>query len=138
MLSELYIENLAVIEKATIDFSDKLNVFTGETGAGKSILINGINAILGQRVTKKVKFVELDIEISKLTMGQVNEVQTKARALAETPDGDNMELLVMVVKFGAQELSDVSDEEFLNFPLDELTKLSTAIMQFSGLNTDKK
>lgn len=54
MLSELYIEKLAVIEKATIDFSDKLNVFTGETGAGKSILINGINAILGQRVTKDI------------------------------------------------------------------------------------
>ena len=54
MLSELYIENLAVIEKATIDFSDKLNVFTGETGAGKSILINRINAILGQRVTKDI------------------------------------------------------------------------------------
>lgn len=54
MLSELYIENLAVIEKATIGFSDKLNVFTGETGAGKSILINGINAILGQRVTKDI------------------------------------------------------------------------------------
>ena len=54
MLSELYIENRAVIEKATIDFSDKLNVFTGETGAGKSILINGINAILGQRVTKDI------------------------------------------------------------------------------------
>lgn len=54
MLSELYIKNLAVIEKATIDFSDKLNVFTGETGAGKSILINGINAILGQRVTKDI------------------------------------------------------------------------------------
>jgi len=96
------------------------------------------NRFLGQRVTKKVKFVELDIEISKLTMGQVNEVQAKARALAETPDGDNLELLVMVVKFGAPELSDVSDEEFLNFPLDELTKLSAAIMQFSGLNTDKK
>lgn len=54
MLRELYIENLAVIEKETIEFSDKLNVFTGETGAGKSILINGINAILGQRVTKDI------------------------------------------------------------------------------------
>lgn len=54
MLRELYIENLAVIEKATIEFSDKFNVFTGETGAGKSILINGINAILGQRVTKDI------------------------------------------------------------------------------------
>lgn len=54
MLKELYIENLAVIEKASISFTDKLNVFTGETGAGKSILINGINAILGQRVTKDI------------------------------------------------------------------------------------
>ena len=54
MLRELYIENLAVIEKATIEFEKNLNVFTGETGAGKSILINGINAILGQRVTKDI------------------------------------------------------------------------------------
>lgn len=54
MLKELYIENLAVIEKADIDFTADFNVFTGETGAGKSILINGINAILGQRVTKDI------------------------------------------------------------------------------------
>ena len=54
MLSQLYIENLAVIEKANIDLTGDLNVFTGETGAGKSILINGINAILGQRITKDI------------------------------------------------------------------------------------
>lgn len=54
MLTELYIENLAVIEKSVITFGEKLNVFTGETGAGKSILINGINALLGQRVTKDI------------------------------------------------------------------------------------
>ena len=54
MLKELYIENLAVIRKANIEFDKNLNVFTGETGAGKSILINGINAVLGQRVTKDI------------------------------------------------------------------------------------
>lgn len=54
MLRELSIENLAVIEKASIAFDDRLNVFTGETGAGKSILIGGINAILGGRVSKDI------------------------------------------------------------------------------------
>ncbi len=54
MLRELSIENLAVIEKASIAFGDKLNVFTGETGAGKSILIGGINALMGARVSKDI------------------------------------------------------------------------------------
>ena len=54
MLRELYIENLAVIEKASIGFAEGMNVFTGETGAGKSILINGINAVLGQRISKDI------------------------------------------------------------------------------------
>lgn len=54
MLSRLYIENLVVIKRAEIDFLRGFNVFTGETGAGKSILINGINAILGQRVSKDI------------------------------------------------------------------------------------
>lgn len=54
MLTEIYIENLAVIEKARIPLCSNFNVFTGETGAGKSILIHGINAVLGQRVTKDI------------------------------------------------------------------------------------
>lgn len=49
MLKELYIENLAVIEKMTVNLDLGLTVFTGETGAGKSILIDGINLVLGQR-----------------------------------------------------------------------------------------
>ena len=52
MLEELYIENLAVIERACISFGKAFHVFTGETGAGKSILIHGIQAVLGQRVSK--------------------------------------------------------------------------------------
>lgn len=54
MLKELYIKNLAVISEAVIPFTDSFNVFTGETGAGKSILINGINAVLGQRASKDI------------------------------------------------------------------------------------
>lgn len=54
MLRELNIENVAVIEKAAIQFDKGLNVLTGETGAGKSILIDSINAILGNRTTKEI------------------------------------------------------------------------------------
>lgn len=52
MLSSLQIENVAVIQKANVHFEKGLNVLTGETGAGKSILIDSINAILGNRASK--------------------------------------------------------------------------------------
>ncbi len=52
MLTNLYIENIAVIEKTAIDFEKGLNVLTGETGAGKSIIIDSINAVLGSRTSR--------------------------------------------------------------------------------------
>ena len=52
MLFKLYIENIAVIEKCEVEFDSGLNILTGETGAGKSIIINAIKAVLGQRISK--------------------------------------------------------------------------------------
>ncbi|MCR5577334.1 MAG: DNA repair protein RecN [Oscillospiraceae bacterium] len=54
MLSELHIENIAVIERADISFGAGLNVLTGETGAGKSIVIDAIGAVLGERVSREL------------------------------------------------------------------------------------
>ncbi len=54
MLNTLHIENLAVIESADLELGGSFNAFTGETGAGKSILIGGINAVLGKRVSKDI------------------------------------------------------------------------------------
>lgn len=54
MLNELHIENIAVIEKADINFGRGLNVLTGETGAGKSIIIDSIGAVLGGRVSREL------------------------------------------------------------------------------------
>ena len=52
MIKSLHIENIAVIEKTDIDFNTGFNVLTGETGAGKSIIIDSINAVLGERTSK--------------------------------------------------------------------------------------
>ena len=54
MLKSLNIENIAVIEKADIEFQSGLNVLTGETGAGKSIVVDSINAVLGERTSKEL------------------------------------------------------------------------------------
>lgn len=54
MLKTLDIENIAVIEKASVDFSSGLNVLTGETGAGKSIVVDSINAIMGERTSREL------------------------------------------------------------------------------------
>ncbi len=54
MLKTLNIENIAVIEKAQIEFNNGLNVLTGETGAGKSIVVDSINAILGERTSREL------------------------------------------------------------------------------------
>ncbi len=54
MLNDLHIENIAVIERADIHFSGGLNVLTGETGAGKSIVIDAIGAVLGERVSREL------------------------------------------------------------------------------------
>ena len=54
MLRELHIENIAIIEKADIEFYNGFNVMTGETGAGKSIVIDSLNAVLGGRTTREL------------------------------------------------------------------------------------
>ena len=54
MLKSLRIENIAVIEKAEVDFSGGLSVLTGETGAGKSIMIDALNAVLGSRTSREL------------------------------------------------------------------------------------
>ena len=54
MLNELHIENIAVIERADVSFGPGMNVLTGETGAGKSIVIDAIGAVLGERVSREL------------------------------------------------------------------------------------
>ena len=54
MLQQLHIQNYAIIDEITIDFSGRLNIITGETGAGKSILMGALSLILGDRADTSV------------------------------------------------------------------------------------
>ena len=54
MLGQLHIKNIGIIDDLTVDFEDSLNIITGETGAGKSLVIDAINAITGSRVSKEI------------------------------------------------------------------------------------
>lgn len=91
MLNELYIENLAVIKQATIPFTENFNVFTGETGAGKSILINGINAVLGGRISKDIVRNGCDkAAVSALFKRLSPETETKLDELGISHENDEL------------------------------------------------
>ena len=78
MLTSLQIENIAVIEKAEISFNKGLNVLTGETGAGKSIIIDSINAVLGERTTRELARIMGGME--KITPLQLQSAEELLRA----------------------------------------------------------
>ena len=72
MLRSLHIENIAVIERADVDFSDGLGVLTGETGAGKSVMIDALNAVLGSRTSRDL--VRTGAEKALVTASFENEI----------------------------------------------------------------
>lgn len=80
MLSGLFIQNLAVIEKVYIEFDNGMNVFTGETGAGKSIVIDAINAILGGRCSKELVRTGAD---KAVIVGSFRALPLPVRSMAE-------------------------------------------------------
>lgn len=93
MLAALYIENLAVIEKTYVDFPRGFSVFTGETGAGKSILIDAINACLGQRTSREI--VRTGAEKASVSAVFKEIPESVTRLLSENGyEADNGELMV--------------------------------------------
>jgi DNA repair protein RecN (Recombination protein N) len=91
MLKEIYIRNLAVIRETVIPLSDNLNIFTGETGAGKSILINGINAVLGQRCSKDIVRTGCDKAVITALFTELSpEISAKLDELGISHDNDEI------------------------------------------------
>lgn len=89
MLKFLHIENIAVIERSDIEFSAGFNVLTGETGAGKSIVIDAINAVLGERTSKELIRARCDTAEVSAVFGELDNATAAALSDAGvTPDDD--------------------------------------------------
>ena len=94
MLIQLYIENVAVIEKVSVDFRAGFSVLTGETGAGKSILIDSINAILGERTSRElVRTGAKSAFISAVFSDPGEKVLLKLQELGYEPEEDGSVML---------------------------------------------
>ena len=90
MLSRLYIENIAVIEKTEIDFTKGFNVLTGETGAGKSIVIDAISAVLGRRTSRELVRTGADSAFVSATFTDVGETTKEALKKLAIPIEDEL------------------------------------------------
>ena len=94
MLSVLKIRNIAIIENAEIEFSKGFNVLTGETGAGKSIILDSINAVLGFRTSRElIRTGETEAEVTAL-FSFVGENTTKKLQELGLPQNDDTSLLI--------------------------------------------
>lgn len=90
MLRNLNIENIAIIEKASVDFTQGLNILTGETGAGKSILIDSINAVTGEKTSRElIRTGESSAQVSAFFDDISDEVRKRLaeNGLPSEPDG---------------------------------------------------
>ncbi len=94
MLSELFIDNVAIIEEASIRFEKGLNIFTGETGAGKSILIDAINAVLGERTSRDlIRSGASKASVTALFTGISESLRVKLSELGYEPEEDGSLLI---------------------------------------------
>lgn len=99
VLSQLYIENVAVIEKATIEFHKGFNILTGETGAGKSIIIDSMHGILGERTSKDmVRNGAESAFVSGLFTDLTDQAISKLRELGFEPEEDTSVLVQRTIQ----------------------------------------
>lgn len=123
MLKFLHIENIAVIEQSDIEFSEGFNILTGETGAGKSIVIDSINAVLGERTSKELIRAGCDTAEVSAVFGCFDDYT--AGVLAEhgiTPDEDGNIVIRRRLSASGKGLIKLNDRPLTAAELKEIAK----------------
>lgn len=123
MLLDLHVKNLALIERADIEFGDGLNILTGETGAGKSIIIGSVNIALGGKVPRDIIRTGADYAYIELVFSVTD--PAKAELLKEMdvfPDGDGMVIISKKI-MPSRSVSKINDETVTAAKLRSITSL---------------
>ena len=123
MLKFLHIENIAVIERSDIEFSAGFNVLTGETGAGKSIVIDAINAVLGERTSKELIRAGCDTAEVSAVFGELDNATAAALSDAGvTPDDDGNIVIRRRLSMAGKGLIKLNDRPVTATELKEIGK----------------
>lgn len=124
MLKFLHIENIAVIEMCDIELTDGFNVLTGETGAGKSIIIDSINAVLGERTSKDLIRSGCDEALVTAIFGNLSNGTLKALEQLEViPDEDGNVLISRKLSLSGKGLIKINGKPFTATALREISSL---------------
>ncbi len=123
MLKFLHIENIAVIEKTDIEFKNGFNVLTGETGAGKSIVIDSINAVLGERTSKDLIRTGCDSAIVSAVFGELDsETVTALQNNDISPDEDGNIIVTRKLSLSGKGLIKINNVPVTATVLREISK----------------
>ena len=122
MLLELHVKNLALIETADMELEDGLNILTGETGAGKSIMIGSVNLALGQKASKEMIRNGAEYAYVELVFSVDPEKENALRALDVMPD-ENGTLIISRKIMPSRSLSRINDEAVTAARLKQVTSL---------------
>jgi len=124
MLKYLHIENIAVIESAQIELSGGFNVLTGETGAGKSIVIDAINAVLGERTSKDlIRAGCTEASVSALFGDLSEEIISALSEYELEPDSDGNLLIVRKLSLNGKGMIKINGKPFTASALREISAM---------------
>ena len=123
MLFHLYVKNLALIDSAEVEFDDGLNILTGETGAGKSVIIGSVNVALGAKASKDLIRQGCDSAYVELVFSVTDEKKRKElEGLDVHPDDDSL-IIISKKIMPARSISKINGETVTSARLREITGL---------------
>ncbi len=131
MLSRLFVRNYAIIDESEIEFKDRLNILTGETGAGKSILIGSVNAALGEKVSRDMIRYGADHALIELDFTDIPEKTAQALKEHDIYPEDGEILISRKITASGKSICRINGE---TVTLEELKNCSSLLLDIHGQN----